>query len=88
MLVPVLLCSLTDLVHARNTHTAQGAFSRLDPTGAFKAEAAKRIAAGRLGEIEELANLACYMLSDYASWFNGAVSVNILINELVIINYH
>lgn len=31
------------------------------------------IPAGRLGEIEENANLAAYLLSDYASWVNGAV---------------
>ena len=26
---------------------------------------------GRLGEVEEIANLAAYMVSDYASWLNG-----------------
>lgn len=31
------------------------------------------IPVGRLGEIEEIANLAAYLLSDYASWVNGAV---------------
>ena len=51
----------------------EGAFSRLDPTGAFSEEATKRIPAGRLGTPEELANLACYLLSDYASWVNGQI---------------
>lgn len=49
----------------------EGAFSRLDPTGKFVDEAHKRIPAGRLGEVEELANLATYLVSDYASWISG-----------------
>lgn len=28
---------------------------------------------GRLGEVEEIANLASFMLSDYASWMTGEV---------------
>ena len=28
---------------------------------------------GRLGEIEEIANLATFMCSDYASWVNAEV---------------
>ena len=32
-----------------------------------------QIPVGRLGEVEEHSNLACYLLSDYASWVNGAV---------------
>ena len=32
----------------------------------------KSIPMGRLGEVEEMANLATYLLSDYASWVNGA----------------
>ena len=31
--------------------------------------------AGRLGEVEEHANLATYILSDYASWLTGSVIV-------------
>ncbi len=27
---------------------------------------------GRMGEVEEHANLATYLLSDYASWINGS----------------
>lgn len=31
----------------------------------------KQLPVGRLGEIEELANLACYLVSDYSSWITG-----------------
>lgn len=34
-----------------------------------------RIPCGRLGTVEELANLAAFLCSDYASWINGAVSI-------------
>jgi len=49
----------------------EGAFTRLDPTGKFKSMAFKRIPAGRFGEVEEIANLACYLVSDYSSWISG-----------------
>lgn len=51
----------------------EGAFSRLDPTGAFADETKKRIPIGRLGDKEELSNLAAYLLSDYANWMTGQV---------------
>ncbi|KAM6456587.1 2,4-dienoyl-CoA reductase [(3E)-enoyl-CoA-producing], mitochondrial [Liasis olivaceus] len=51
----------------------KGAFSRLDPTGVFEKEMIHRIPCGRLGTVEELANLATYLCSDYASWVTGAV---------------
>ena len=51
----------------------QGAFTRLDPTGKFMEAMKGSIPAGRLGEVEEHANLATYLLSDYANWINGAV---------------
>ncbi|XP_060099514.1 2,4-dienoyl-CoA reductase [(3E)-enoyl-CoA-producing], mitochondrial [Heteronotia binoei] len=51
----------------------KGAFSRLDPTGAFEKGMIQRIPCGRLGTVEEIANLATYLCSDYASWINGAV---------------
>ncbi|XP_070822351.1 2,4-dienoyl-CoA reductase [(3E)-enoyl-CoA-producing], mitochondrial [Chaetodon trifascialis] len=51
----------------------KGAFSRLDPTGAFQKEMINRIPTGRLGKPEEIANLAAYMSSDYATWMSGAV---------------
>ncbi|XP_054451335.1 2,4-dienoyl-CoA reductase [(3E)-enoyl-CoA-producing], mitochondrial [Pteronotus mesoamericanus] len=50
----------------------KGAFSRMDPTGAFEKEMVDRIPCGRLGTVEELANLAAFLCSDYASWINGA----------------
>jgi len=30
---------------------------------------------GRVGEVEEIANLACYLLSDYSSWMTGETVV-------------
>lgn len=51
----------------------KGAFDRLDPTGIFEEKMRSNNPMGRLGEIDELANLASYMLSDYASWLNGEV---------------
>lgn len=51
----------------------KGAFSRMDPTGAFEKDMIERIPCGRLGTVEELANLAVFLCSDYASWINGAV---------------
>ncbi|XP_077383913.1 2,4-dienoyl-CoA reductase [(3E)-enoyl-CoA-producing], mitochondrial isoform X2 [Festucalex cinctus] len=51
----------------------KGAFSRLDPTGQFEAGMLSRIPTGRLGRASEMANLASYVCSDYASWMSGAV---------------
>lgn len=51
----------------------EGAFSRLDPTGKFKQVMIERLPTGRLGEAQELANLASYMVSPYASWMTGTV---------------
>eukprot|EP01104_Vermistella_antarctica_P004504 TRINITY_DN14940_c0_g1_i1.p1 TRINITY_DN14940_c0_g1~~TRINITY_DN14940_c0_g1_i1.p1 ORF type:complete len:442 (+),score=111.04 TRINITY_DN14940_c0_g1_i1:144-1469(+) len=51
----------------------EGAFSRLDPTGRFKQAMLDNSPAGRLGEIKELANLASYLVSDYASWMTGEI---------------
>ncbi|CAL1583988.1 unnamed protein product [Knipowitschia caucasica] len=51
----------------------KGAFSRLDPTGAFEESMLGRIPAGRLGTPAEIKNLALYMCSDYATWMSGAV---------------
>ncbi|XP_071374611.1 2,4-dienoyl-CoA reductase [(3E)-enoyl-CoA-producing], mitochondrial [Centroberyx affinis] len=51
----------------------KGAFSRLDPTGMFEKGMIGRIPAGRLGVPGEIANLAAYLSSDYASWLSGAV---------------
>eukprot|EP00004_Rigifila_ramosa_P013961 TRINITY_DN3133_c0_g1_i1.p1 TRINITY_DN3133_c0_g1~~TRINITY_DN3133_c0_g1_i1.p1 ORF type:complete len:303 (-),score=60.59 TRINITY_DN3133_c0_g1_i1:41-832(-) len=49
----------------------KGAFSRLDPSGTFRAEMVGRLPTQRFGEVEEVANLACYLVSDYASWMTG-----------------
>ena len=51
----------------------EGAFSRLDPTGEFKAASIERTPAHRLGEPAELANLAAYLVSPYASWVTGSI---------------
>ncbi|EPY78270.1 hypothetical protein CB1_001108002 [Camelus ferus] len=45
----------------------------MDPAGAFEKEMIERIPCGRLGTVGELANLAVFLCSDYASWINGAV---------------
>lgn len=49
----------------------EGAFGRLDPTGSAAEHMLNTIPEGRLGEIEEIANLATFMCSDYASWVNA-----------------
>lgn len=51
----------------------EGAFKRLDPSGTMIAEGIKAIPNGRLGEVEEIANLATFLCSDYASWINAEV---------------
>ncbi|XP_066539969.1 2,4-dienoyl-CoA reductase, mitochondrial [Hoplias malabaricus] len=51
----------------------KGAFSRLDPTGEFEKSMIGRIPVGRLGTPGEIANLAAYLCSDYASWVTGAI---------------
>lgn len=52
----------------------KGAFSRLDPGGVFRDKAKEMGPVNwRVGEPEELANLATYVVSDYASWLNGEI---------------
>uniref|UniRef100_A0A914D392 2,4-dienoyl-CoA reductase n=1 Tax=Acrobeloides nanus TaxID=290746 RepID=A0A914D392_9BILA len=53
----------------------EGAMGRLSPMSLEESakEAATRVPLGRCGRPEELANLAAYMCSDYASWLNGAI---------------
>lgn len=53
-------------------HT-DGAFSRLDPTGQFEKLMKNRLPSKRLGEVDELANLASFLVSDYASWMTGEI---------------
>ncbi|XP_052815385.1 2,4-dienoyl-CoA reductase [(3E)-enoyl-CoA-producing], mitochondrial-like isoform X1 [Mya arenaria] len=51
----------------------KGAFSRLDPTGQWSEKMLDVLPTGRLGEVQELANLVAYMVSDYSSWMTGEV---------------
>jgi len=51
----------------------EGAWSRLDPSGEGLKLTIDRTPAKRLGEVEELANLASYMVSDYASYLSGEI---------------
>jgi NAD(P)-dependent dehydrogenase (short-subunit alcohol dehydrogenase family) len=52
----------------------EGAWSRLLPGElAKKFDPAKRIPLKRVGEHQELANLAAYLLSDYSAYVNGEV---------------
>jgi len=51
----------------------EGAFGRLDPDGKEISNMLEKVPCGRLGEREELANLASYMCSDYASWLSGEI---------------
>ncbi|PKV75442.1 SDR family oxidoreductase [Pontibacter ramchanderi] len=52
----------------------EGAWTRLFPKQlADKLDPVKRIPVGRFGEHQELANLAAYLVSDYASFVNGEV---------------
>ncbi|XP_042597344.1 2,4-dienoyl-CoA reductase [(3E)-enoyl-CoA-producing], mitochondrial-like [Cyprinus carpio] len=51
----------------------KGAFSRMDPIGTFEQVMLENIAVGRLGTPGEIANLAAYLCSDYASWVSGAI---------------
>ncbi|VDM73454.1 unnamed protein product [Strongylus vulgaris] len=44
----------------------------------MEAASATTVPVGRLAKPEELANLAAYMCSNYASWMNGAVSFSTL----------
>ncbi|KAG4065161.1 hypothetical protein HA402_007558 [Bradysia odoriphaga] len=54
-----------------DTGTDGGAWSRLDPTGAFKDVAIEKLPVGRFGDPAEVSNLACYLLSDYSSFITG-----------------
>lgn len=54
-----------------DTGPESGAWSRLDPTGEFKKMALQKLPIGRCGYPEEIANLACFMLSDYSSFMTG-----------------
>lgn len=47
----------------------------MDPTGEFSKMIKERMPVGRFGEVNELANLATYLVSDYANWLTGEVCV-------------
>ena len=51
----------------------EGAFSRLLPRTELEKSALQRIPLGRFGTIEELANLAAFLVSDGSSYINGDV---------------
>lgn len=51
----------------------EGAATRLFPNEAFIEKLESRIPLGRFGEHQELANLASYLISDYAAYINGEV---------------
>jgi len=51
----------------------KGAFSRLDPSGQFRAHMIERSPSQRLGVPEELANLVTFLCSPYASWITGEI---------------
>lgn len=50
-----------------------GAWSRLSPTPEFEEKMTNRIPLRRVGNREELAHLAAYLISDYAGYINGDV---------------
>ena len=49
----------------------KGAFSRLDPGGEGTNKMVDQTPTGRVGEVEELANLACYLVHPASSWLTG-----------------
>ncbi len=51
----------------------EGASARLTPTPEIAEVMARRVPVGRPGNPEELANLAAYLISDYAGYINGEV---------------
>lgn len=53
----------------------EGAWSRLDPSNSLMEHAVDQLPTGRLGTVEEIANLASYLLSDYSSWMTGETVV-------------
>lgn len=51
----------------------EGAWSRLSPTPEFEEKMINRVPLARVGDKEELGNLAAYLVSDYAGYINGDV---------------
>ncbi|MEW9702052.1 SDR family oxidoreductase [Paenibacillus sp. SI8] len=51
----------------------EGAWSRLAPTPELSEKLLNRVPLRRVGDKDELANLAAYLISDYAAYINGEV---------------
>jgi NAD(P)-dependent dehydrogenase (short-subunit alcohol dehydrogenase family) len=51
----------------------EGAWKRLVPTEVVEKEMTKRVPLGRLGQPEEISELAAYLLSDYSGYINGDI---------------
>jgi NAD(P)-dependent dehydrogenase (short-subunit alcohol dehydrogenase family) len=51
----------------------EGAWSRLSPTPELEEKMMNRVPLRRVGDKDELANLAAYLVSDYAGYINGEV---------------
>jgi len=51
----------------------EGAFSRLDPSGQFRDRAKDNLPLGRMGEMEELSNLVCFLTSEQMNWMTGQI---------------
>lgn len=51
----------------------EGAWSRLSPTPELEQKLMDRVPLKRVGDKEELANLAAFLVSDYAAYMNGEV---------------
>jgi NAD(P)-dependent dehydrogenase (short-subunit alcohol dehydrogenase family) len=51
----------------------EGAWSRLSPTPELEQKMLGRLPLGRVGNPDELAHLAAYLISDYAGYINGEV---------------
>lgn len=51
----------------------EGAWSRLSPTPELEQKMINRIPMARVGDKEELSNLAAFLISDYAAYINGDV---------------
>ncbi len=51
----------------------EGAWKRLVPSEVIEKEMTKRVPLGRLGNPEEISELAAYLLSDYSGYINGDV---------------
>ncbi|GAB6989968.1 SDR family oxidoreductase [Paenibacillus pini] len=51
----------------------EGAWSRLAPTPELEQQMLGRVPLGRVGQPDELSNLAAYLISDYSAYVNGEV---------------